>query len=209
MPAAGSRSSRRRRSKRVALELGGKSANVILDDADLEAAVTAGVRNCYLNSGQTCTSLHAACSCPRERMADAAEVAKKIAEAFRPGDPLSTEANLGPLVSDAQRDRVRGYIHRGIEEGATLVTGGVEPPEGAERGYFVRPTVFADVTTDMTIAQEEIFGPVLSIIGYDGEDDAVRIANDTVYGLSGGVWSGDPERGAARSPAGCGPARWR
>ncbi len=119
--------------KRVALELGGKSANVILDDADLEAAVTAGVRNCYLNSGQTCTSL-TRMLVPHDRMDDAAEIAKKIAEAFRPGDPLSAEANLGPLVSATQRERVRGYIALGIEEGATLVTGGVEPPEGVERG---------------------------------------------------------------------------
>jgi acyl-CoA reductase-like NAD-dependent aldehyde dehydrogenase len=179
--------------KRVALELGGKSPNVILDDADLEAAVTAGVRNCYLNSGQTCTAL-TRMLVPNDRMDEAAEIAKRVAEAFRPGDPMSSEANLGPLVSDAQRERVRGYIAKGVQEGATLVTGGTEPPDGLETGYFVRPTVFSNVRPEMTIAREEIFGPVLSIIGYDDEDDAVRIANDTDYGLSGGVWSADPER---------------
>jgi acyl-CoA reductase-like NAD-dependent aldehyde dehydrogenase len=127
-------------------------------------------------------------------MDEAAEIAKRVAEAFRPGDPMSSEANLGPLVSDAQRERVRGYIAKGVQEGATLVTGGTEPPDGLETGYFVRPTVFSNVRPEMTIAREEIFGPVLSIIGYDDEDDAVRIANDTDYGLSGGVWSADPER---------------
>jgi acyl-CoA reductase-like NAD-dependent aldehyde dehydrogenase len=179
--------------KRIALELGGKSANVILDDADLATAVSAGVKNCYLNSGQTCTAL-TRMLVPVGRMAEAAEVAKQTAEAFRPGDPFSGEANLGPLVSEAQRERVRAYIRAGVDEGATLVTGGDEPPDGLETGYYVRPTVFADVRPAMVIAREEIFGPVLSIIGYDDEDDAVRIANDTEYGLAGAVWSGDPER---------------
>ena len=114
------------------------------------------------------------------------------AEKYRVGDPLAEGTNLGPLISDVQRDRVRGYIEQGIAEGAKLVTGGVEPPEGIERGYFVRPTVFSEVTPDMTIAQEEIFGPVLSIIPYDTEDEAVEIANGTIYGLAGGVWSADP-----------------
>jgi acyl-CoA reductase-like NAD-dependent aldehyde dehydrogenase len=131
---------------------------------------------------------------PHDRVADAAEIAKRVAESFRPGDPMSAESNLGPLVSDAQRERVRGYIRAGIEEGATLVTGGVEPPEGLATGYFVRPTVFSDVRPDMKIAREEIFGPVLSIIGYDGDDEAVEIANDTEYGLAGAVWSGDQDR---------------
>jgi acyl-CoA reductase-like NAD-dependent aldehyde dehydrogenase len=179
--------------KRVALELGGKSANVILDDADLETAVSAGVKNCYLNSGQTCTAL-TRMLVPTERMDEAAEIAKRTAESFRPGDPFSAETNLGPLASETQRDRVRSYIRTGVEEGATLVTGGEDAPEGLPTGYFVRPTVFAGVRPEMTIAREEIFGPVLSIIGYDDEESAVRIANDTDYGLAGAVWSADPER---------------
>ena len=177
--------------KRVALELGGKSANVILPDADLEKAVSAGVTNCYLNSGQTCTAW-TRMLVPRERLAEAEQIAAAKAERYRVGDPLAEGTNLGPLISDVQRDRVRGYISQGIAEGAKLVTGGVEPPEGLERGYFVRPTVFSEVTPDMTIAQEEIFGPVLSIIPYDTEDEAVEVANGTIYGLAGGVWSGDP-----------------
>ncbi|HUH03713.1 MAG TPA: aldehyde dehydrogenase family protein, partial [Kofleriaceae bacterium] len=179
--------------KRVALELGGKSANVILDDADFERAVRVGVSNCYLNSGQTC-SAWTRMLVPRARAAEAARLAKEAAERFTVGNALDGVAKLGPLVSAAQRDRVRSYIRKGVEEGATLVTGGAESPEGLDKGYFVRPTVFADVTNDMTIAQEEIFGPVLSIIAYDDEDDAVRIANDSIYGLAGAVWSGDPER---------------
>jgi betaine-aldehyde dehydrogenase len=179
--------------KRVALELGGKSANVILDDADFEKAVRGGVSNCYFNSGQTC-SAHTRMLVPRERHDEAARIAKEAAESFTVGDPREGKAKLGPLVSEVQRDRVRGLINKGIEEGATLVTGGAEAPEGLEKGYFVRPTVFANVSNEMTIAREEIFGPVLSIIPYEDEDDAVRIANDTVYGLAGGVWSSDIER---------------
>src|SRR5207302_8945545 len=121
-------------------------------------------------------------------------VATAAAESFRPGDPFGGDANLGPLVSDIQRERVRNYIRKGLVEGAKLVTGGAEAPEGLDKGYYVRPTVFSEVRPDMTIAQEEIFGPVLSIIPYDDEDEAVRIANDTIYGLAGGVWSGDPDR---------------
>ena len=179
--------------KRVALELGGKSPNVILDDADLERAVTDGVAKCFLNSGQTCSAL-TRMIVPRSRLADAEKIAAKAAETFNVGDPFDDESRLGPLVSETQLELVRGYIKKGVEEGAKLVTGGAEPPEGTSRGYFVQPTVFSDVTSDMTIAQEEIFGPVLAIIPFDDEDDAVRIANDTVYGLAGGVWSGDPER---------------
>ena len=179
--------------KRVALELGGKSANIILDDADFEKAVASGVGNCYFNSGQTC-SAHTRMLVPKERHDEAVEIARRAAEKFTLGDPREGRAKLGPLVSDTQRERVRGYIEKGIAEGATLVTGGVEPPEGMEKGYFVRPTVFANVSNDMTIAREEIFGPVLSIIPYEDEDDAVRIANDTIYGLAGGVWSSDVER---------------
>lgn len=179
--------------KRVALELGGKSANIILDDADLEKAVRSGVSNCYFNSGQTC-SAHTRMLVPREKMDEAVRIAKQTAESFTVGDPREGKSKLGPLVSEVQRERVRDYIRKGVEEGATLVTGGAEPPDGLERGYFVRPTVFADVRNDMTIAREEIFGPVLSIIPYEDEDDAVRIANDTIYGLAGGVWSADVER---------------
>jgi acyl-CoA reductase-like NAD-dependent aldehyde dehydrogenase len=179
--------------KRVALELGGKSANVILDDADLDRAVSTGVVNCYLNSGQTCTAW-TRMLVPRDRLAEAEEIAAAKARTYRLGDPLAEETNLGPLASAAQRERVRGYIEQGLAEGAKLVTGGSEPPEGLETGYFVRPTVFSEVRPDMTIAQEEIFGPVLSIIPYDTEEEAVAIANGTIYGLAGAVWSDDPER---------------
>jgi aldehyde dehydrogenase (NAD+) len=179
--------------KRIALELGGKSANVILDDADFAKAVPDGVGKCFLNSGQTCSAL-TRMLVPRTRLAEAEELAAKTAAAFTIGDPFAADSKLGPLVSAAQRDRVRGYIQKGIDEGAKLLVGGPELPEGKDTGYFVKPTVFSEVTTDMTIAQEEIFGPVLVIIPYDDEEDAVRIANDTVYGLAGGVWSGDPER---------------
>jgi acyl-CoA reductase-like NAD-dependent aldehyde dehydrogenase len=179
--------------KPVALELGGKSANVILDDADLQTAVTDGVTKCFFNSGQTCSAL-TRMLVPRERLGEAEAIAGAVAAAFTCGDPFAEDTKLGPLVSDVQRERVRGYISKGIEEGAKLVTGGVEPPEGADRGFFVQPTVFSDVRNDMTIAQEEIFGPVLSIIPYDDEEDAISIANDSAYGLAGGVWSGDEER---------------
>jgi acyl-CoA reductase-like NAD-dependent aldehyde dehydrogenase len=182
--------------KRVALELGGKSPNVILDDADLERAVADGVGKCYLNSGQTCSAL-TRMIVPRSKLAEAEAIAVKAAESYTPGDPLDAGSRLGPLVSAVQRERVRNYINKGVEEGARLLTGGVEPPEGLDRGYFVRPTVFSDVRSDMTIAQEEIFGPVLAIIPYDTEAEAVEIANDTIYGLAGGVWSGDPERAKA------------
>jgi aldehyde dehydrogenase (NAD+) len=180
--------------KPVALELGGKSPNVILDDADLEEAVTDGVAKCFLNSGQTCSAL-TRMLVPRDKLEQAERIAATIAdEAFTPGDPFQDGSALGPLVSDDQRERVRGYIEKGQQEGARLVAGGAEPPEGLERGYFVRPTVFSDVNSDMTIAQEEIFGPVLVLIPYEDEEDAIRIANDSVYGLAGGVWSADEER---------------
>ncbi|MGA9372902.1 MAG: aldehyde dehydrogenase family protein [Solirubrobacterales bacterium] len=182
--------------KRVALELGGKSANVILDDADLKAAVAHGVGNCYLNSGQTC-SAHTRMLVPREKLAEAEQVAAAAAGKATPGDPFEDDTRLGPLVSEVQRERVRDFIKRGEEEGAKLVAGGAEPPEGLGTGYFVQPTVFSDVKPDMAIAQEEIFGPVLSIIPYDSEDEAAEIANNTIYGLDGGVWSADPERAKA------------
>jgi acyl-CoA reductase-like NAD-dependent aldehyde dehydrogenase len=179
--------------KRVALELGGKSPNIILDDADLEGAVTAGIAGCYLNSGQTCTAL-TRMLVPKDKLEEAERVAKRVAESFTPGDPFDANTRLGPLVSAQQQERVRGYIQKGIEEGAKLVTGGPEQPKGLEKGYFVKPTVFSNVRNDMTIAQEEIFGPVLSIIPYEDEEDAVRIANDTIYGLMAAVMSSDTDR---------------
>jgi aldehyde dehydrogenase (NAD+) len=184
-----------RRVARVTLELGGKSPLVILDDADLEAAVGYGVHDCYGNSGQTCNAL-TRMLVPRDRLAEAESIAAAVADALVVGDPLDERTDLGPLVSAVQQERVRSYIKRGVDEGAALVTGGDEPPAGLAEGYFVRPTVFSGVTNDMTIAREEIFGPVLVLIPHDGEDDAVRIANDTDYGLWAGVWSGDGERAA-------------
>jgi acyl-CoA reductase-like NAD-dependent aldehyde dehydrogenase len=179
--------------KKVALELGGKSPNVILDDADFAKAVADGVGKCFLNSGQTCTAL-TRMLVPRDRLAEAEQIAAAAAAKFTPGDPFEQSTRLGPLVSATQRDRVKGFIQQGIDEGAALVAGGVEAPEGLDTGYFVQPTVFSNVTRDMTIAREEIFGPVLSIMPYDTEDEAVEIANDTIYGLAAGVWSGDGER---------------
>ena len=183
--------------KKVALELGGKSANVILADADFGKAVSDGVGKCFLNSGQTCTAL-TRMLVPRERLAEAEAIAVGTAQAaFQPGNPFEAGKFVGPLVSAAQRDRVRGFIQKGVDEGATLLTGGAEAPEGLEQGYYVQPTIFSNVTRDMTIAQEEIFGPVLSIIPYDTEEEAIEIANDSIYGLAGGVWSGDADHAKA------------
>ena len=180
--------------KRVALELGGKSASVVLDDADLAAAVKGTVNGCYLNSGQTCTAL-TRMLVPESKYEEAAKIAAETAKGFTVGDPMSETTRLGPLTSQAQLERVRSYIRKGIQEGAELLAGGEQPPEGVPPGgYYVRPTVFGKVKNSMTIAQEEIFGPVLSIIAYKDEDDAVRIANDTVYGLAGAVWSKDEAR---------------
>ena len=179
--------------KSVTMELGGKSPNLILDDADLSKAVPDGVAKCFLNSGQTCSAL-TRMLVPREKLAEAEQIAAASAEAFTPGDPFESSTRLGPLVSAIQRERVRAHIEKGIAEGAKLLTGGAEAPEGLEQGYFVRPTVFSEVTPEMTIAREEIFGPVLAIQPYDGLEDGIRIANDSEYGLAGGVWSADRER---------------
>ncbi|CAG9164425.1 aldehyde dehydrogenase family protein [Cupriavidus pampae] len=179
--------------KRVALELGGKSASVILDDADFEQAVKGTINACYLNSGQTC-SAHTRMLVPRARYDAVREIARKVVAGFTVGDPLTDAGRLGPLVSGSQKQRVVSYIQRGLDEGAELVAGGTENPDGLDRGFYVRPTVLGNVDPKATVAQEEIFGPVLSIICYDSEDDAVRIANDSLYGLGGGVWSGDEAR---------------
>ncbi|QFY11811.1 aldehyde dehydrogenase family protein [Nonomuraea phyllanthi] len=180
--------------KRVALELGGKSANVILPDADLALAVKVGVANCFVNAGQTCSAwtrmiVH------RDQYDEAVRLAVETARGYRVGDPFDETTRIGPLVSATQRDRVIHYINRGQEEGARLVAGGTEPPH--ERGYYVEPTVFAAVEPGMTIEQEEIFGPVLSLIPYTSEDIAVEIANGTRYGLAGAVWSGTEEHAVA------------
>jgi aldehyde dehydrogenase (NAD+) len=182
--------------KRVTLELGGKSANVILPDADLGTAVKVGVAKAFINSGQTCTAL-TRMLVPAGAYDEAVALAVKAAGRYTVGDPMAEGTRLGPLVSATQRDRVRGFIERGVSEGATLATGGAEPPEGTPSGYYVQPTVFSEVRPDMTIAQEEIFGPVLSVIGYGSEDEAVQIANGTRYGLAAAVWSADPDRAAA------------
>ncbi len=178
---------------RVSLELGGKSANILLDDADLATAVPAGLFGCFLNSGQTCSAL-TRMLVPRDRLAEVEQMAVEASAGFAPGDPFDEGRLLGPLVSSAQRERVRTYINKGIEEGAKLLVGGPGAPEGLDKGFFVQPTIFSEVTPGMTIANEEIFGPVLSIMPYDSEEDAVEMANGTPYGLAGAVWSSDPGR---------------
>ncbi|MCW2616520.1 MAG: Betaine-aldehyde dehydrogenase [Frankiales bacterium] len=178
--------------KRVALELGGKSASVVLDDADMEAAISGGLANSIgLNCGQACTALTRVLV-PAGRLAEAEEVAKRIVDTYAIGAWDEEGTVLGPLVSKVQQEKVLGYIQKGIDEGARVITGGLD--SGRSSGYFVTPTVFSDVDNDMTIAREEIFGPVLAILPYSDEDEAVRIANDTVYGLAAAVWSGDQDR---------------
>ena len=179
--------------KRVTQELGGKSANIILDDADLANSVKEGVQACFRNSGQSCNA-PTRMLVPRSKMADAVKAAEQAAGATNVGDPFTEDTHMGPLASKAQFERVQGLIREGIKEGARLISGGPGRPDGLTKGYFVKPTVFADVRNDMTIAREEIFGPVLCIIPYENEEDAVRIANDTPYGLSGFVTSGSMER---------------
>jgi betaine-aldehyde dehydrogenase len=182
--------------KRVALELGGKSAAVILDDADLAAAVRGTVNACFLNSGQTCTA-HTRMLVPESRYAEAAKLAAESAAKFTVGDPFAETSKLGPLISAAQRDRVQDFIRKGIAEGAELLCGGPDAPAGLTKGYYVQPTVFGRVKPGSTIEQEEIFGPVLSIVTYRDEDEAARIANGTPYGLAGAVWAGSDERAIA------------
>jgi len=176
--------------KRVAQELGGKSANIVLEDADLKAAVGGGVQGVMMNSGQSCNA-PTRMFVSKGQHDQAVEIAKAAAEAVKVGDPFAEGTTIGPVVSEVQFNKIQGLIEKGIQEGATLVTGGLGRPEGLNKGYYVRPTVFANVTNDMTIAREEIFGPVLSILPYENEEEAIRMANDTVYGLSGYVQSGD------------------
>ena len=179
--------------KRVTQELGGKAAYIILDDADLSTAVKDCVQGCFRNTGQWCNA-PTRMLVPRSKMAEANAAARKVAEIIQIGDPLAEDTGMGPLSSRAQFEKVQGLIQRGISENAKLIVGGPGRPEGITQGYFVKPTIFTEVRNDMTIAREEIFGPVLCIIPYEDEQDAVRIANDTPYGLSGYVASADPER---------------
>ena len=181
--------------KKVCLELGGKSAFVVLDDAPFDKAIAAGVNNCMQNSGQTC-SAWTRMLVPRARHDEAVELAKAQLAKLTLGDPFDQNTRLGPLASAGQRDSVLEFIEQGKKEGATLVAGGGRPAEPA-KGFYVEPTIFANVDNKMGIAQEEIFGPVLVIIPYDTEADAVAIANDSPYGLAGGVWAGTPERALA------------
>jgi aldehyde dehydrogenase (NAD+) len=176
--------------KRVHQELGGKSPNVLLDDADFEKAVKRSVMHVFQNSGQSCNA-PTRMLVPKSKLAEVEAIAKRVAEAVIVGDPMSEKTNIGPLVSKVQFDRVEGYIAKGIAEGAKVVIGGSGRPEGLEKGYYVKPTIFSNVNNQMTIAREEIFGPVLCILPYDTEDQAVQIANDTPYGLAAYVWSKD------------------
>jgi aldehyde dehydrogenase (NAD+) len=177
--------------KRVTQELGGKSPNIILPDADLEAAVTGGVLHMYNNTGQSCNA-PSRMLVPRDRLAEAEAIAARVTESMvKVGDPTAEETTMGPVVSEVQFNKIQGLIEKGIEEGAKVVCGGPGRPEGLDKGYYVRPTVFSEVSNDMTIAREEIFGPVLCMIPYDTEEEAIRIANDTEYGLAGYVQGGD------------------
>lgn len=179
--------------KRVHQELGGKSPAIVLDDADLERAVSATVRSVFQNSGQSCNA-PTRLLVPASRLAEVEALARKAAESVIVGDPASERTVMGPVVSKSQFERVQSYISTGLAEGAKLVTGGQGRPAGLERGYFVRPTIFSSVTNEMTIAREEIFGPVLAILGYQDDEDAIRIANDTPYGLQAYIWSKDGAR---------------
>jgi aldehyde dehydrogenase (NAD+) len=182
--------------KRVTLELGGKSPFILLDDTDLAAALPVAVRSCFVNNGQTCSAL-TRLIVPRGLLPAVEDGLADLIAAMHVGDPLDPGTDLGPVVTAGQRQTIRGYIKQGTAEGAALVAGGEDAPEGLDRGFYVRPTVFSAVTPDMVIAREEIFGPVLTVLPADSEDEAVRIANDSEYGLSGGVWSSDQERAVA------------
>ena len=182
--------------KRVTQELGGKSANIILDDANFQEVIARDMVGMCTNSGQSCNA-PTRMLIPQGRMEEAAAIARSAAEGIKVGDPNADDTNIGPVVSEVQFNKIQGLIQKGVDEGATLETGGTGRPEGLNRGYYVKPTVFSNVTNDMTIAREEIFGPVLSLIGYEDDEDAIRIANDTVYGLSGYISAGDPDRAKA------------
>ncbi|WP_022962544.1 aldehyde dehydrogenase family protein [Halopseudomonas pelagia] len=179
--------------KRVALELGGKSANILLDDVDFEKMVGHAVMSCMNNSGQSCNA-PTRLLVPNSRMEEVAEIAKAVAAKVKAGDPNAEDTVIGPVVSKAQWSKIQGLIQDGIAENAKLIVGGPDRPEGLTKGYYVKPTIFSHVTNDMTIAREEVFGPVLVIIGYENDDEAVRIANDTNYGLSGYVSSANLDR---------------
>jgi aldehyde dehydrogenase (NAD+) len=181
--------------KRVALELGGKSANIILEDADLARAVGIGIEDAFRNSGQVCGGL-SRMLVPRARLAEAEDLAVRKAESFVLGDPLDPATTLGPVISKPQRDRIREYIRSGQDDGVRMLIGGPDAPTGLDRGYYVTPTIFSG-DNNARLAREEIFGPVLMMIPFDGEEDAVAIANDSAYGLAGAIWSGDPERARA------------
>ncbi len=178
--------------KRVCQELGGKSANIILDDADFEKSVAHGVQSCFMNSGQSCNA-PTRMLVPAKRHDEVVQIAKAAAAKVKVGDPTAGDTTIGPVVSEVQFNKIQGLIEKAIAEGAELVAGGPGKPDGLNAGYYVKPTIFANVTNDMTIAREEVFGPVLSILKYDSEEEAIEIANDTVYGLSGYVQSGDVE----------------
>ena len=185
--------------KRVTQGLGGKSPNIILADADLEAAVSRGVLHMYNNTGQSCNA-PSRMLVPRDKLAEAEAIAAKVTESMvKVGDPAAEGTTMGPVVSEVQFNKIQGLIEKGIEEGAKVVCGGPGRPEGLDKGYYIRPTVFSEVTNEMTIAREEIFGPVLCMLPYDSEDEAIRVANDTEYGLAGYVQSGDLDH--ARSVA--------
>jgi acyl-CoA reductase-like NAD-dependent aldehyde dehydrogenase len=189
---------------RVALELGGKSPNVILPDADFERAVPAGVAQAFVNAGQACIAL-SRMLVPADRLPESEELARVSAQRIVVGDPFDPSTTMGPVVSAAQRDRIKGFVTGATEDGARVVAGGPDAPDGLDRGFFVRPTVLSGVTNAMTVSREEVFGPVLVLLPYRDENEAVALANDTPFGLSAGVWSSDPEHArqvAARLRAG-------
>jgi acyl-CoA reductase-like NAD-dependent aldehyde dehydrogenase len=182
--------------RRVALELGGKSSMVVLDDAPLAEAVGRAVSSCFSNNGQMCSAL-TRLLVRRDQLDEATRFAAAAADSYVVGDPFDPATTMGPVVSKGQQQRIQGYVRIGVDEGARLVSGGTEPPAGLSKGFYVSPTVLTDVTGDMRVAREEIFGPVLTILPYRDDDEAVALANGTDFGLSGAVWSGDPDRAEA------------